>query len=358
MKIIPKYVLRLFFSVFGLALAAFVGLYLIIDFFEKVDNLLQKQVPLASTCVYFLYKTPLIVAQGLPMAVLLATLIALGILKRNRELIAMKAAGINALVYSQPIAAAALLIAVVHFGAGETVARSMNQKAQTIWQQQVLHQKASISWSQENVWYHGHNCIYQIRLYDRHTPTLHKVTLFYLDNQFKLVQRLDSRRIHWEDDHWVAEEGLVLRFDGNKTEQEWFHKQVLDLRETPKDFSSLQTIPEQLNWIDLYKYSQKIHQEGYNSAPYEVELNLRIAFPMTTLILALLGITMSLRQGPHSGIAAGVIVALLVAFLYFTLLNVGCSMATAGLIPPIVGAWAANVLFAALAYYLWITNEQ
>lgn len=358
MKIIFRYVLRQFASVFALALAAFVGLYLVIDFFEKVDDLLQKQASLTTTCLYFLYKTPLIVAQGIPMAVLLATLITLGVLKRNREIIALRAAGIHAVVYAQPIAMAALFIAVVHFGAGETIARSMNQKAQNLWQQQVLHQKSSVSWSQENVWYHGRSCIYQIRLYDRHTYTLQKVSLFYLDNEFKLSQRLDAKRIRWDKDRWLAEEGLVLKFNGNDTVQEWFKELPLDLSESPKDFSSLQTLPEQLGWLELYRYTTKIRQEGYNSAPYEVELNLRVAFPMTTLILALLGITMSLRQKLRSGIAVGVLVALLVAFLYLTLLNMGCSMATAGLLPPFLGAWAANVIFAALAYYLWITNDQ
>lgn len=358
MKIITRYVLRHFFSIFGLALAAFAGLYLIIDFFEKLNLLLERQVPLADAYAYFLYKTPLIVSQGIPMATLLATLISLGILNRNRETTAMKSAGIHAIVYTRPIALAALCIALVHLAAGETVARSMSQKAQTIWQQQILHQKSSFSWSQENVWYHGRNCIYQIRLYDRHEQTLQKTTLFYLDRQFKLIQRLDARRIRWNNDHWVAEGGLILQFNGNDARQESFKEMVLDLPETPKDFSSFQTIPEQLDWLDLYRYAIKIRQEGYNSAPYSVELNLRIAFPLTTLILALLGITLSLRKGIHSSIAVGVIVALLVAFLYLTLLHVGCSMARAGLLSPFIGAWAANIIFAALAYYLWTSNKN
>lgn len=358
MKILSRYVLRHFFALFGLALVAFVGLYLIIDFFQKVDDLLQKQVSLQTTLSYYFYKTPLIVAQGIPMAVLLATLIALGILKRNREIVAMKSAGISAGLYCKPIALAALFIAAVHFGAGESIARSMNRKAEAIWQEHVLHQKSAASVTQENVWFHGKNCIYQVRLYDRATKTLHKVSLFYLDAQFKLLQRVDAARVQWENSRWVAHEGLVLTFEGNSARQEWFKDKELDLPERPKDFSTLQTIPEQLDWLSLYRYTQKIRQEGYNSAPYDVELNLRIAFPMTTFILALLGITMSLRQGLRSGIAVGVIVALLVAFLYLTLLNVGCSLATAGFLPPLVGAWAANVIFTALSCYLWITNEQ
>ncbi len=101
MKIIPRYILRHFFPVFGLALSAIVGLYLIIDFFEKVDNLLEKHVPAGEILSYFLLKIPFILTQGIPMAVLLGSLVALGILKRNRELIALETAGIKATTYCQ-----------------------------------------------------------------------------------------------------------------------------------------------------------------------------------------------------------------------------------------------------------------
>lgn len=358
MKILSRYVLRQFLAVFALALAAFVGLYLVIDFFEKVDDLLQKQVALTTALRYFFHKTPLIVAQGIPMAVLLATLISLGILKRNRELIAMKTAGVHPSVYATPLAVAAFFIALVHFAAGETIARSMSQKAQDIWQQEIQHKKSSFSWTREDIWYHGRDCIYQARLYDSAGKTLQKVSLYYLDKDFKLIRRIDSKRMRWNDGRWTAEEGLVLRLDGIDTQQERFQEKDLEVPETPKDFASLQTIPEQLNWVDLYHYSRKVRQEGYNAAPYTVELHLRIAFPMTTFVLALLGISLSLRQAFHTGIAAGVTVALVIAFLYLTLLHVGCSMATAGLLPPIIGAWAANVIFAALAYHLWLSNQQ
>lgn len=358
MKILHRYVLQHFLSVFTLALGAFVGLYLIIDFFEKIEDFLQKQVPASTTCLYFLYKTPAILAQGIPVAVLLATLISLGILKRNRELIAMKAAGIDASFYSTPIVLAALAISIVHFTCTETISRTMTQKAQAIWQFHIQGKGHSGTMTLENLWIHGKDTLYQIRLYDPQKESLERATLFQLDSSFKLVQRLDARRIRWNGDRWVCEDGLLIRFEGVETHQEWFQERELVLPETPKDFSGVQSLPEQLDWAGLYRYAKRIRQEGYNAAPYEVELNLRIAFPLTTLVLSLLGITISLRQRLHAGVAAGVLVGLVTAFLYMALLHLGCSMATAGLLPPFVGVWAANVIFASMASYLWLTDSQ
>ncbi len=354
MKILSRYVLKHLLPLFTLALLAFVGLYLIIDFFEKVDDLLEKQVPAFQAALYFLCKIPLVAMQGIPMSLLLATLIALGILKRNRELTALRAAGIHTFRYAGPIVGAAFVVAVLHFGLGETLARGLSQKSQAIWQEYVQNRKQTLSWSQENVWFRGHNIIYQIRLHDRKLQTLEKVTLFFLDDHFRLTERLDAKRLRWENDGWIAEDGLVLRFSGEEIQQEWFQSLPLSLQETLDDFSSLVTLPEELGWLDLYRYTQKIRKEGYNAVPYEVELNLRAAAPVTTLILTLLGITLALRQSPHGGIAVGIGLALIVASLYMVLTHLGSSLAMAGILPPMVGVWAGNLIFGAVALYLWL----
>lgn len=356
MKIIPRYILRHFFPIFALSLSSFTGLYLVIDFFEKIDNMLEKNLSLVDTFSYFLNKTPFIAAQGIPVAVLLASLITLGLLKRNRELIALEAAGVKSITYVTPIIAAAFVISLVHLVAGETVSRTMNQESQRIWKEQVQLRKAPISWGQENVWYHGQDVIYQIRLYDKRNQTLEKVSLFFLDNQFRLVERLDAKRFRWENSKWIAEGGLALKFNDSGTDQQWFNERVLNLQETPSDFSGLETIPEELPWMDLYDYAKKIRQEGYNSIPYEVDLHMRIAFPFTTLIVAVLGIIIAMRQGMHGGIALGVGIALLVTCLFFAVQQLGYALATAGILPPLVGVWAGNVIFAAAAVYLWLSN--
>jgi lipopolysaccharide export system permease protein len=357
MKIIPRYILRHFIPIFLLSLSAFVGLYLIIDFFERVDNFLEKQVAFTEIVSYFLFKIPHMINQGIPLAVLLAALIALGLLKRNRELVALEAAGVQPSSYVVPIVVAALSISFLHFMAGETVSRSFNRKAQLIWEQQVKQQKAAISWNKENIWYHGDDAIYQVRLYDKRQQILEKVSVFFLDEQFRLDKRLDAKRFRWENDRWVAEEGLILSFqDSGTTTQEWFTEKSLNLPETPQDFSSLETIPEELGWMDLYHYTTKVRQEGYNATPYEVELHLRPAFALTTLILALLGITISLRRKIGGGIALSIGIALIVAFFYLTVLQVGCAIAIAGILPPFVGVWSGNVIFAALAGYFWLTE--
>jgi lipopolysaccharide export system permease protein len=356
MKIISRYVLRHFFQIFALAAVAFLGLYLIVDFFEKVGHMVEHHFSPVDAGLYFLCKTPMIINQGIPMAVLLATVITLGILQRSRELIAIRAAGIGSGLYAGPIIGAALLLCIFQFAADETISRSLNRKAQEIWQQAGSKGKSPISWVQENVWYRGYNIFYHIRLYDQKAQTMDKVSLLFMGPRFKLIRRLDAKKLRWTEQGWLAEDGHILDFADPDVEQEWFKERLLDLREKPKDFASLDTLPEQLNWLDLLRYSRKIREEGYNSSSYEVELNYRAAFPLTTFILAFLGISIALRRSLHEGMALNAAAALLVAFLYLTVLQIGCSLGTAGALPPIIGVWSGNVIFLALATYLWITH--
>jgi len=71
----------------------------------------------------------------------------------------------------------------------------------------------------------------------------------------------------------------------------------------------------------------------------------------------LLGTLIALRQGLHEGMAAGVGISLFIAFAFIAISNVGTSLAFAGSLPPFLGVWAGNVIFAALFCYFWIRGS-
>ena len=354
MKIIHRYVLKHFLPIFAVSVSGFVGLYLVVDFFERVDHMLEKNLPFHDIYIYFLYKIPMIVSQGIPMASILASIIALGLLKRNRELIAMETAGIKPVYYIAPIALAALCLSFFHFAVSEFAARPLNQTLDEIWEVKVSNKKPSLWMNPENMWFREENTIYQIRLYDKQHKTMEKTSIFFLDPQFRLIKRVDANRIKWNDPGWVAEDGLIIRFTGTGTEQKWFDKEILNLNVTPDDFIAGQAGPDNLSWFDLYRYTGRIEQEGFSSTPYRVDLNQRIASPFATLILALLGIIVVLKQGLHGGIAAGVGMSLALAFAFVATSNVGSALASAEILPPFLGVWAGNMIFSALVCYFWI----
>ncbi len=360
MRILSRYISKTYLSIFVLTLSAFVGLYVVVDFFEKLNLIPEKQITTTRLYLYFVFQTPNVIVQGIPMASLLATLITLGILMRNREIVAMRAAGLNTWVYAGPILVVALLMAFLDFGVAELVARPMAGEAVKIWEEEVLHKYSSSELKQENIWRHGENVIYEVRFFNPKEQCLEKVTLYYFGPGFRLIRRLDAKRLQWTGGRWIAEDGLILNLEEPDPErrQERFAVRALDLHEIPADFHSVETATEQLNWFDLYHYAGKLRQEGYDATSYLVELYRREAFPLTTFILSLLGTVIALRQGHHGGIATSVGIGLIVALFYLTGLHLGCSMSIAGIIPPVVGVWIADFTFTLIGAYLWIIDPQ
>jgi lipopolysaccharide export system permease protein len=357
LKIIPKYVLKHLLPIFALTTVGFTGIYLVVDFFERVDRLADNHLTFREIYTYFLCKIPLILTQGIPMAALLSAIIALGILKRNRELIAMETAGINPFYYVAPIAVAALVLSVIHFCVAELAARPLNQRVEEIWTVRVEHRKPSLWMNTENIWLRNENTIYQIRSYDPGKNVMQITSIFFMDPGFHLIRRIDARRISWTNPGWLAEDGLIISFrDGNK-DQQWFERKQLDLKVTPSDFKSGEAVPRYLSWTELNRYVGKIEREGFSATPYRVDLHLRLASPFCTLIMTLLGTLVALRQGLHEGIAAGVGISLIIAFIFIAISNVGSSLAFAGSLPPFLGVWAGNVIFSAILCYFWIRGS-
>ncbi len=358
MKIITRYVLRHFAAVFGIALFGFGGIYLVVDFFEKLDDIIEKKAAAWDAVLYFAYKIPAILVQGIPMAVLLASLIGLGLLQRNREIIALRAAGLRAWVYAGPMVAASVVLALGTFLAGETLGRTLNHKAETLWREKIAKKQTPLGLVQENVWTRGEDFFLQARSYDARARIFLGVSLYQLDENFRLRRRLDAQRLVWAGSKWRAEKGSVLEWEEGAARHRNFEAMEVPLSLEPEDLAAAATLPEDLRWDQLYAYAQKLAAEGYNTLPYRVELHSRLATACAAVILGVIGVSLSLHLGHRGGIALGITMGLGLTFLYLVLFHTGASFARSEMLPPALGVWAPNALFAAVSAALWFRAPQ
>ena len=70
---------------------SFISIYLLIDFFEKIDNFLEKGKSMGLVVNFSILNVPFILEQMGPVCILLAGVVTLGILNHSNELIALKA---------------------------------------------------------------------------------------------------------------------------------------------------------------------------------------------------------------------------------------------------------------------------
>ncbi|UCG12966.1 MAG: LPS export ABC transporter permease LptG [Deltaproteobacteria bacterium] len=353
MRVISRYISRELTKIIAICLGAFAAIYLVIDFFEKIDDFLEARVPIFLALQYFVLKIPLIIQQGVPMAVLMGTLITLGLSARNNELTALKASGVSPILFAGPIVMVALMLSLMDFVMSEYVVPLTSGQANHIWKSEVKHRSSPGGFTQESLWYKSGRVLYNIRVFHPKRKMLEGVTIYFFDSTFGLVKRLDARRGEWDGEAWVLTDGILLQrgTEGNFTMVR-FQRRRLELEERPENFQHLERAPEEMTVAELGRYVDKIQSEGYNATRYRVDFHAKIAFPFISVIMALLGIGVALYQGKRGGIAVGVAASVALAFVYILVFQLVLSLGYAGRLQPILAAWASNIFFGVVALFL------
>lgn len=346
MKIVDRYLIREYLRNMLFITISFLSLFLIIDFFEKIRMFLSNHATLVQMGSYFLFRIPMITSQILPAAVLLSSLITCGYLSRHSEITAMKANGISLYRIAIPILIIAAFTSLLVFVLSEWVTPHTNDRAEHIRLVEVQKQPSMGTFKQDQIWYRGQMGIYNFRLFDARTGTLQGITIHYLDRQMNLVMRLDAEKGEWKEGRWLFHNLLITRFsDGGFPVLSRVEQQVADLPEKPADFQVVQKDAEMMGYFELKRYIRKLQSEGYDATRYVVDLHGKIAFPLVSIILAVIGVAFSLRSERSGGVAQGIGAGLVIGFSYWLVYAFGMSLGRSGTLPPIVAAWFANILF-------------
>lgn len=354
MRLLDKYIIKEYLRFFVITCVTFIALYLIVDFFEKIRMFLSNQASVNQILSYFFFSVPMIISLMVPASVLLATLMTYSSLSKFSEIIAMKANGISLYRMSSPVLILAAIIAVCLFYFTELITPASIQKAEHIVLAEVQKQKTMGFFKQNELWYHGENAIYNFKIFDVNKDILRGIVINYINPDYTLKKRIDAQRAEWKKGQWVFYNVLVTDFDNTNTPVlKWSKEMIIPLPEKPADFKIIQKDVEKMGFFDLKKYVNKIQAEGYDATRYLVDLHGKIAFPFVTLILVLIGISFSTRSERQGGMMQSVGVGIIIGFSYWIVHAFSMSLGRSGILPAVISAWAANILFLAAGLALF-----
>ncbi len=358
MSTLSRYMVREFTYNFILGLGAFSAIYLIVEFFERINAFLYNKAPLGMMASYFLNKVPSILFQVAPAAILLATIITLGIMLRHNEIMALRSGGISLPRIVLPMIGVVILLYFLLLGLNEWTLPAANQKARALRDLIVNKKKPVAVFKQSQIWIHSHQAIYNIKLYHPEQDLMEGVTVYRFDPSFRLSERIDARSARWKDGQWIFAEASVTSFPPDGFPIRKSHPQfVLSLPETPADFRIVDKNPEEMNFEELREYVRKIERDGYNSSKYRTAMHHSLSFPFIGVIMAVLGIPIALRKERGAGIAVGVGFSILISFIYLVVYSFGLELGKAGTLPPLLAAWLGNLIFALVGLY-WLLSVR
>jgi LPS export ABC transporter permease LptG len=353
--IIDRYVLRshLTFVLIGLAVAA--TLFVVVDLAKTLDRFLRIKPPLVYILEHFAYRLPAWLHDGLPIVMLVATIFLFLTLTRHQELTALKAAGVSLYRISAPVIALGLVVAVLAGLFQELVLPELNERGEEVDRVKIRGQLPRHMQSRSRLWLRGaDNRFYRVELLAPGTADLYGVTILELDQQFNLQSRLDARRAHWTGEAWELKDGAFreARRDG-KVESVPFTMTALNLEERIEDFTQIQKTVASMSFAELRDYVRRLEAAGFHVQKYMVELYAKLAFPLVNLIMVLVAIPFAL-QAPRSTRLVGVGLAIAIMVGYIVVHQAAVALARADLLPPLLAAWTANVIFLGLGLSLFI----
>ena len=354
--IIDRYLVGQYLAFLGTGTLVAAVLVLVVDLIQYLDRFLRAKPPFIYIVQHLFYRLPGSLYEGLPIIVLVSTVFLFLTLTQHRELDALKAAGISLYRASLPV----LLVAFsISLGAGlmqETALPGINAKAEEIDRVKIRGNQPRHLQRQTQIWYRSSDTRYlRMELLDPIARSLEGLLVVDVGPDFRLVDRLDAGRARWTGEAWMLGDGVYRQIGpANEVTVDAFTERMVSMPEQINDLIQVQKAPETMSFLELRGYITRLAETGHQVSKYLVQLNSKLSFPLIHVIMALVAIPFALASPRSGGRAMGIAVAILISVGYWVVNSVAIAFAKAELLPPMLGAWTANIIFAGLGAALFL----
>ena len=345
MRLLDRYIVRECLKLLGLSLLLFVGIYLVVDLFEKLSRFLEARVAGGLILRYYFFRLPKILIEILPVAVLLASLLTLSGMARHHELLAMKMGHVSTLRIAAPCLLVGLAASGAAWGIAEHLAPAANERALAIERMEVKRMHAYRLTQDRDIWYRaeGERFVH-IGQIETGTGAIQGMSVFTLSPDFQILERLDAQEAAWRGEAWELRNGYRLDQRLTPMQVTPFTTLRVALQERPEEFARIAPLPEEMSYAQLRRYIDRLTRSGVSVLRYRVDLYAKVAIAAVSLIMALIGVSFGMRAG-RGGLMLWVGACIPMGFVYWTLLSVGFSLGRTGALPPLLAVWLPNSLF-------------
>jgi lipopolysaccharide export system permease protein len=352
MTLLGRYLFKELVIFFCATLAAILLVYLCVEFLQKADDFIRAKATILQVGKYFLYSAPSMATEAVPVAALIATLLSLGNLSRHSEIIAMRAGGLSFGKILAPLLVAGAAIAVLGFVNNEFVMPFYSAKANAIRYVEIGKKQQVVVFQQRQLWLRGpENSVANIELVSPERDTLFGLNIYKLNPDFTVRERITAKRLVWEGDAWRLRESTKYIIGSNGVVAGTADGEAYNVVDAPADLGMIVKKSEEMNFRELWDYVRKLRSSGYNAARYEVDLQHKLAFPLSSLLMVMIAVPFSIHRVRSGGAGRGIAIAVAIAFAYWALMSIGTALGRSGALPPIAAAWLSNTIVASTAAY-------
>jgi lipopolysaccharide export system permease protein len=346
MSIINRYITRQVLKYFGIVLSFVISIYLAVDFFERVDDFIEAGVSFSKMIFFFALKIPFIVAQIIPICILMSVLIVFGLMARSNEIVALKSSGIRIYYLLKPVLIVGCILGILLFILSDVIVPITMAKSNQIWFKDVRRESTVIT-KEKNIWIKGNRSITHIKYFNPKDKTINGVTFYKFDKNFRLIRRIDAEKGNFDNGEWLLHKLMEQIFDTKKGNYNitFYNNRIERLNLLPENLTKVAKKSEEMTFKELFAYIKRVEAEGYNATLYKVDLYAKLAFPFICIIMCMLGTGLAAKGNVNEGMPVVIAYGIGTAFIYWIFYSFCLSLGYGEMLPPPIAAWTANLAF-------------
>lgn len=353
MKKIDQYIIKKFLGTFFYALLLIICIVIIFDISEKIDDFLEREAPLKVIIFdYYFNFVPYFANLFSALFVFISVIFFTSKLSSNSEIIAILSSGISYRRFLFPYFISSLILALFSFVLINWVIPPANKKRlefEEKWIRDQFRNKEHDIHRQINpetfVYMESYNSAYNIG---------YKFSMEKFKNG-KLTSKLLSEYIQWDtsSQKWQIYNPVIRILSDSVETVEVLEQIDTTINMYPKDFSMRINVVESMNYKELNEFIKQEKAIGSdNITMWLIEKHKRFAFPFSTFILTLIGVSLSSRK-TRGGVGLNIGMGILLAFTYILFMQVSTVLATNAGMSPVLAVWIPNILYSVIAMFLY-----
>jgi len=353
LKKLDIYIIKKFLGTFFFAIVLIISIAVIFDLTERIDDFIEKEAPLSEIVFdYYMNFIPYFTNLFSALFVFISVIFVTSKMASNTEIIAILSSGISFARLIRPYLLSAFIIAVFSFLLNSYIIPPANKVRLDFTEKYIKN---------------------PYRNYDRNIhQQISKNTFIYMENynvanmvgykftieKFKkgqIVSKLKADYIKWdiEKNKWVVHNYTIRAIDGLTEALTSGYQLDTTLNIKPEDFSTRVNIVETMNRPQLQAFIDEQKMRGVEEIEsFLIEKYRRFAFPFSTFILTLIGVSLSSRKS-KAGIGLHIGFGLMISFAYILFMQISSQFAIKGDFDPLLAVWIPNIIFSGIAVLLY-----
>ncbi len=346
MSVLSRYLFYRNMFLLLMCLGVGTAVYLMADMFDRMDDFLEAGLDAGQIAWYFVAKTPLILSQILPAVFLIALVVQLGLMVRNREMLALRAGGMSQGRIIRFFVIYAIFWSLTQLAFAQFVGAWGEWEANRIWKEDVRNKQLD-EMVMSNVWFRDGDFIVEAKEIVPGKNTASDVTIFEFDQgSQRMIRVFSADRARVEDFGWRLLFPQVL--DTRSFEFRSARNLLLPILQDLDALAAIEHADDraQLPLIRLGHVIEELEESGSNVEGLRTAWHAKFSYAFTILVLTLAGLALATIS---DNVYANVGFSLVIVFAQYGAYVIGVSAGQQGTLEPVVAAWSGNVIFGGLA---------